>query len=329
MLYKDTKIQLYDGYSKKAGDLKKGDMLMGFDSNPIKIIAIKKENFDIYEVIPKRGEPWICNLDHFLCLVRSGSSEVLKISLRDYLNSSNYFKSNHMLYKSGVEFENNSELPVDPWFVGCWLGDGRKSLKSCVSVSNPDNEVIEGLKKSANNIGVNCVISDIPNTPCKEIYLTTANGKKNPLLDRMRELFPASICIPKKYKTSTRENRLELLAGLLDTDGHQIRNCFEIVQKFEELADDILYLARSLGFYASMSIKKVDHKNYKRVNISGHTDEIPTKVERKQATKRKQRKQVGRSSFSVEQKGKGECVEIICDSDEYIFLNDFTVTSAN
>ena len=54
--------------------------------------------------------------------------------------------------------------------------------------------------------------------------------------------------IPHIYKCNSREIRLQLLAGILDSDGSNIQNSYDIIQKNETLLDDIIYLARSLGF---------------------------------------------------------------------------------
>ena len=56
--------------------------------------------------------------------------------------------------------------------------------------------------------------------------------------------------IPLIYKCNSRENRLKLLAGLIDSDGSLTKDkcTFDFIQKSEKLIDDTIYLARSLGF---------------------------------------------------------------------------------
>ena len=67
--------------------------------------------------------------------------------------------------------------------------------------------------------------------------------------------------IPDEYLHNSRKNRLELLAGLIDTDGYKDKMCYEITQKTKILADQIVYLARSLGFKATVSEKISAIKN--------------------------------------------------------------------
>lgn len=139
--------------------------------------------------------------------------------------------------------------------------------------------------------------------------------------------------IPKRYKINSRENRLKLLAGLLDGDGYLHNNYYEIITKYKQLRDDILYLCRSLGMAAYSSIKIGRIKSlgfegeYHRITISGHLDYIPCKVKRKQATPRKQIKDVLNTGFKVEPIGEGDYYGFtLDDSDCRFLLGDFTVT---
>jgi len=96
--------------------------------------------------------------------------------------------------------------------------------------------------------------------------------------------------IPEIYMNSSRAIRLALLAGLLDSDGHLSWNQFEISQKRFNLADDIIKLAKSLGFFVSSvkCVKKATNSSthmgteVMRLMISGLLlNEIPTLVSKK------------------------------------------------
>ena len=81
--------------------------------------------------------------------------------------------------------------------------------------------------------------------------------------------------IPLLYKCNSRVNRLKLLAGLLDSNGrvNQKGTCFEFIQKNESLLDDVIFLARSLGFACYKTKNNSDI-----INISGNDlTEIPVK----------------------------------------------------
>ena len=79
--------------------------------------------------------------------------------------------------------------------------------------------------------------------------------------------------IPAQYRTASREQRLQLLAGLLDTDGHSSDGYFDFVVKSRELAEGTAYVARSLGLAAYISLKQQlyrgEIRDYWRVTVFG------------------------------------------------------------
>jgi len=127
--------------------------------------------------------------------------------------------------------------------------------------------------------------------------------------------------IPDIYKYNTREIRLQVLAGLLDTDGYLSRNnCYEIIQKRKILSDDIVFLARSLGFYCSQNSCQKTCTNsskgsvtgtYYRCNISStNLDLIPTKLSRKQCIKNNLRTDPLNIGFKIEKINDKSCIKI-------------------
>jgi SpoVK/Ycf46/Vps4 family AAA+-type ATPase len=136
--------------------------------------------------------------------------------------------------------------------------------------------------------------------------------------------------IPKLYLTSSRTDRLELLAGLIDTDGSLSEGGFEITQKSNVIAEDILFLARSLGYaaYSQKSLKSSQNGTegeYNRVFISGDLSEVPVRLERKKARERKQIKSVLRTGFNVEVLGVDNYYGFTLDSDHLYLTKDFTI----
>jgi hypothetical protein len=139
--------------------------------------------------------------------------------------------------------------------------------------------------------------------------------------------------IARNYLVNSEHARLALLAGIVDTDGHVDRNkCLQITTKYAGLKDDILFLARSLGFaaYASSVIKTIKSRNfsgsYWQISISGDINRIPCKVERKKIGTRIQQKNVLRTGIVLESKGVGDYYGFELDGDRLFVLGDFTVT---
>jgi hypothetical protein len=140
--------------------------------------------------------------------------------------------------------------------------------------------------------------------------------------------------IPMDYKVNSEEVRLKILAGLIDTDGYVTNNCVEIIQKNENLARDIVYVARSLGFAASIvkCKKGIKSRNfvgeYWRIFLSGDVWRIPCLVERKKKLMRERRqiKNVLNTGISLKKLDVGDYFGFEIDGNHRYLLGDFTVT---
>lgn len=326
-LAKGTKILMYNGELKNVEDIKIGDALMGPDSKPRTVESVCSGTEEMFDVIPVKGDKYTVNKSHILSLKETSTDKVVNISINDYLKKPKWFKHLHKGYRTGVEFEEKNVL-IDPYYLGLWLGDGRQDW---CSITNIDSEIINYMKNYAQSIGG--VLYEDKNERISAYRIKFDNVANNPLIDSMREYnLIDNKHIPMDYKTNNRKNRLELLAGLLDSDGYFKRNCFYITQKRKVLAEDILYLARSLGFAAYMSeVKKSAHEGhlgtYFSITISGNCDLIPTKLPRKKASTRKQKKDVLKTGITVKSVGVGEYYGFsLIDEDKRFILGDFTIT---
>jgi hypothetical protein len=109
-------------------------------------------------------------------------------------------------------------------------------------------------------------------------------------------------------------------------------NGYEITCKDEHFADQICFLARSLGFACNKSskistIKKLNFSGtYYRIYISGNTDCIPCRLPHKRATERQQIKNHLRTGFNIEEIGDGNYYGFCLNKDHLYLLGDFTVT---
>jgi phage terminase large subunit len=166
------------------------------------------------------------------------------------------------------------------------------------------------------------------------LRLRKNGGNTNPFLDKLRGYnLIDNKHIPQEYISNSEEVRLELLAGLLDTDGCMSRNGYEIIQKRKELAKQIKYIADTLGFRTSITEKRAkiydkDCGLVYRVFINGDVWRIPCKVERKKVYKDEVRKNKDwhLSQLSIEYAGKGEWCGIHLDGNQRYIHSDGTVT---
>ena len=340
----NTPILMYDGTIKLVQDVIPGDILMGDDSTPRNVLSTTSGQSDLYVVIPSFGEPYIINDEHILSLKCSYApkkydntvnpkyrkGKVVNISVKDFLAESKKFRSYYKGYRKGVEFS-HQEVPMDPYILGAWLGDGQKSGSS---IYNIDPEIIEAVEIYAEKLNMK-VVHDKDGLTHR---ITEGKGScKNVFIDMLRTLnIYKNKHVPLIYKANSREVRLAVLAGLLDTDGYYDKagHKYAITQKLKAIADDILFLARSLGFVAYSKYRQgfCTYKGVKKygwyhyVHISGtNMCDIPCLLPRKKAVHHTNRNDL-LVGIDVQPFGFGRYYGFEIDGNHLFLLGDFTVT---
>jgi superfamily II DNA or RNA helicase len=341
-LGKGTPILMYDGSTKNVEDVVAGELLMGPDSTPRVVKSTTVGNGELFEVSQINGDNFICNDEHILCLQRTGSpskgwskGEEVQITAKEYFESNKTFKHTHKGYKVGVDFK-EQETPIDPYFLGLWLGDGHSHTPA---ITTGDKEISEYLYEFATTMDLK--ISTAKGRGCDSYYFVKnyigekrgEGNRDNCLLTGLRDLnLIRNKHIPDCYKINSRENRLKVLAGLIDSDGFATKTgAISICSVREDLANDICWLARSLGFRSSINKKRTTLKsrNYVgeafRVRISGKISDIPIRLKRRQAGDKTKYADI-RYGIKVEPIGIGNYYGFEIDGDRKFLLGDFTVT---
>ena len=141
--------------------------------------------------------------------------------------------------------------------------------------------------------------------------------------------------VPINYKINSRAIRLSVLAGLIDTDGHydSKRHCYEIAQKLKSVADDILFLALSLGYiaYANYRQKYCMYKGKRRygwyyiMHLHGtNMAEVPCLLSRKKSLPHTHRTDL-LVGINIHAYGYGRYYGFQTDGNHLVVLNNFTV----
>lgn len=336
-LGRGTPVLLADGRILPVEEIQRGDRLMGPDGKARGVLSTNRGCGPLFRIDPIRGEPFVCNDAHMMTLVKSGTDRVIDIPLVEYLKLPN--RSRYKLFSASVhEFEGSkTSLPVDPYFLGVWFGDGEKTLRKSgqlrtVSVAKPDLEIKQVCTAVAAQWGLK-VRDGEGGSGCPSYYLSGENfsGKSNDLLDALRDLVGGQVEVPRSYMTASWDDRMAFLAGFLDADAELSCNCFIITQKRKDWSEAIAFVARSLGFKIALNSRTAKDQNgtegvYWVVTISGDTHSIPTRIPRKRAAPRQQIKVATRTGFSVSPLGNGEYFGFTLTGDGRFLLGDFTVT---
>jgi len=338
-LGKGTPVLMYSGQVVPVEQVVEGDVLMGPDSKPRVVRGVTSGRGELYRVTPVKGDSYVVNANHVLSLRMSRRyggefHRIVNMPVHEFLTQSKCFKRDAMGWRVGVEWGGSGTMPLSPYLLGCWLGDGTTDAGD---ITTPEPEVAEAMEQFANDHGVSVRVRAVKGT-ARTLAIAgerTGGVTPNPFVAVLKEIGVfGNKHIPFIYKTASRKDRLELLAGLIDTDGHYGSGCFEYTSVIEEFANDVAFLARSLGLAATVrSVQKTCTNSptkrtgtYWRVIISGELSVVPCRVERKKAVQVARQKSALVVGIGVEPIGEGEYFGFEVDGDHLFLLGDFTVT---
>lgn len=371
----NTPVLMYDGNIKKVSDIVLGEKIMGPDSKPRNVISTCKGIDQMYRINPFKGRSFVCNKSHVLTLKgrdpwltirnnRKGkyqvgytnkgllkfksfvepeeaetfkknlSEDIFDIPLNEYLKRSNPEKRYSYLFHTGVEFP-HKEVPFDPYIIGHWLGDGTSA--GC-AITTKDKEILEVYSSKLPEYNLELKFIGSTSTYGYRIIQTGKYYKKkgNKMMKMLKNLdLVNNKHIPDIYKINSRDVRLKVLAGLIDSDGYNGGNYLEICQKNKRLSNDIEYLALSLGFMVTskevtkgcMYKEEMRYGKYQKLNIFGEgLEDIPVVLKYKKCQARKSKIRANCLNFNVEKLDKSEYCGFELDGDGRFLLGDFTVT---
>ena len=113
-LGKDTKILMFDGSIKLVQHIMVGDLLMGDDSTPRKVLSLARGREKMYKVSSVKGEGYIVNESHILSLKTSSyldpKGSVIDISVLDYLHLPKSSMESLYGYRVQIHFK-------EKWFI--------------------------------------------------------------------------------------------------------------------------------------------------------------------------------------------------------------------
>lgn len=309
----------------KHGELKAGNRVFGVDGNLTKVLAVGNPAEQDCEVIFTDGATIPVHENHEWTVYDRASASWKTVETR-YLEKRSLWNgpTNKRGGRATLQLPERKainlpevELPLHPYVLGVWLGDGRSSSPDFCWAKNDE-----------------CVADSVhllrPITR-KWTHATTGvvYGHMAGVADILRNLKVLNNKhIPDIYILSGIGQRLELLAGLIDTDGHveEKTQRVRIATVSDKLADGMEVLIRSLGWRANrytqlpaMSSGNVEGKQ--PVHYVSFTPgmAIPTRLPRKRISGRKeQARAVGIADVRRSEKRVGRCIQV--DAKDGLYL---------
>lgn len=325
--------------TKKMGDIKFGDKVISSSGKQCNVIGVYPQGLkDVYEVTFTDGSKARCGLEHlWIYYIPQRKHKGMFVGpikdIKDDLNR--YGRPQYAIPKTKpVEFISNNILPLDPYLMGLMLGDG--CFRTTISYSTNDHDelipVIQSLlpygmvikKQKGDNFSWNICPKN-----------TSDRYNKNEMIKILKELnlfncHSHTKFIPDIYKYTSVDNRIALLQGMLDSDGHfsKEKARLSVTTVSNKLAKDIQWIVQSLGGTASIGTSVRDGKrDCLFMSILLPNEITPFRLTRRLAIYRPKQREHHRKIISVELVGKEECQCIAVDSEDHSYLtNEFIVT---
>ena len=252
---------------KEIQNLKIGDEIISSNGKSNNVIGVyPKEEIDTYRFYYSDGTECVFDIDH-LHIVKTHNDKNRNKEWR-VMSTKELLKCNNLRWgknKEGrnycipvvepINFNINEEIYISPYILGVLIGDGH--LKGNCSLASNDLEIIERVK---NELPEGVILEK---NIYKEYDYTIKTGNTGNIRHKFREelieLGLYNKCsyekfIPKKYLFASINERLELLRGLMDTDGY-IRDTSVFYTTSKKLANDVMFLVQSLGGIPRLSSK--------------------------------------------------------------------------
>ena len=263
---------------KRAGQIRVNDMIFDRNGSPTRVLGVFPQGqLEVYRVTLRDGRTVDCSLDHIwhvgykshgrikwedLTVQQMLDKGIIVPASKAHPNKKNTARF-YVPMAGCVEYPHSKNQPLDPYVLGCFLGDGCKSAWHALELSSKDIDIVQEI---ANRIHATGFLQKkhsyswyfyqvMPTDDTNGMKVqSTQYGWLDTLLTGT---YAHDKHIPSEYLIADREQRLELLRGLMDTDGSIVtaggRYHTTYVTVSKQLAHDVLSLIYSLGWSATVS----------------------------------------------------------------------------
>ena len=315
----DTPIPTPTGWTTME-DVKIGDNILSPSGNNVSV-TMKTEtmyNHNCYKLYFDNGEEIIADADHLWevdsSYWRTGKKVIKSQEIYDRYKSKAQNKRGkgvqgplYIEKSKPINFIKNL-LDIDPYLLGVWLGDGYSSDGRIIAHKDDYTFYKKRIDVEYEREDGNCIRFKVKDFISK---LKSYNLLKNKH-------------IPQNYLRSSYEDRLELLRGLMDTDGSVTKNTrsFEFYQKNYDLILQVVELLSTLGIKSNIRHRKIKGNYYHTISFT--TEEQVFNLQRKLNNVDSQRStRIQESRHYIHKIEKVDSVPVACirvDSEDHLFL---------
>ena len=306
-------------------EIQVGDYLFDTKGGITKVLEIPFDNeTEIYKITLQDDRTIEASSNHLWKVIDYNGLEKIKTTselMSKYLRSKGKYQESlyYIPNNNGVEYQ-EQEVKIDPYFLGLLLGDG--TLGSATRNKISFTSAIQDIKEYSNILNFKYKTFDDRHhsIECSNIK---SHLQELDLYDKRSH----TKFIPDLYKYNSKRVRLELLKGLMDTDGTcEDNGNSSYTTVSERLAQDVLFLVRSLGINCNLNISS---NSYGLVyNIRIYTDTPIFKLSRKYGKQKITKNRAFKTGIrKIEYIGKKRAKCVTVDSQDHCYLiGDFVVT---
>lgn len=326
----DTPIFTNSGW-KTMGTLSKDDKVYDMNGELTEITNISGvKHKKCYKIMFDNKEEIVADFEHrwLITFIDKGIINDVVLTTQELYEHLGQLKKRYVNKIPRVKISkplNNQhiELPIDPYVLGVWLGDGHSAD---AKITNMYSEIWDEIEKRGYEIGNDVSGNGVGKAQTKTIFGLQAKLRENGLLKNKH--------IPSIYLLSSIEQRIDLLRGFMDSDGYynKPRNRFSMETTREWQKDALVMLLGSLGIKSSVSrmIKKLNGKKIPAIAIGFNSVEFnPFLCRNKDVVNiKKIEKFKYKYIISIEEVETvpTRCIEVKSDTKTFLYGHTFAIT---
>ncbi len=249
----DTSLPSPEGWIR-VGDVQPGDVLFG-SRGPVLVSHVTPvyEGRDCYRVTFEDGTSLVTDDGHLWLTKLTCSAALPKIRTTGEMFRD---RRRFAVPLCGALDAEHQQLPLDPYVLGLWLGDGDRRAATISAGAQDADELLEAIKRR----GVPAA-RFTKTAPDRARLISLQGNQSGDRYTKDGSSFRGGLAalgllgnkhIPSSYLRGSAEQRLELLRGLMDSDGCASDGRAIFVNQSEVLARDVVELARSLGYRVAL-----------------------------------------------------------------------------
>lgn len=335
----DAEIQTPTG-PRRMGDIRVNDLVIGSQGQSVRVTGVYPQGIKpTYRVTFRDGSTTEC-CDEHLWMVQTPKDKQRKthrvIRLTEMIKTGTRYDSGPYRYyvplTKPVEYAPR-ELPIAPYSLGVLLGDGYLGGNTpAVTIADSEHEILDRLVQENPDVDMTKFNQG---SGCRQYRMTRHMGtpKNNPMMDKLKAMNLSvgggDKHIPTDYLLGSIEQRIDLLRGLMDSDGSITKNRVSYATGSTQLAQGIISLVQSLGGTAIWSTytragKKPEH----HINIKMMIN--PFWLSRKSSKWSVSWKNPpSRAIISIDRVENKEQQCIMVDADDHLYLTDSYIVTHN